>query len=278
MLYHRFFACTPWTICHKALTIFHKSQKHHRRIVNYRITEKGDLKVFILIPCNLTISSHCTPKWSFCFCVHNPLPWAFLLNHDEMSIFQSASIYYFITEFLIWLSCFTDVLKKYLKIQLLLKMQFMSLNFHQKIGFWSDFSQICFAFSSLNNLKTMIMDFCGAIEKLKCAQSGSLSTKDQPSAAKTFKSVQWALPVTSLVNKFWKDEVGVLKFSWFVDLFTVWRLFGVLFHMFLCSGEAATCKDRIVSFVWLLGFVLFGWFFFFNFHLRKQRLKHKSSI
>lgn len=118
MLYHRFFACTPWTICHKALTIFHKSQKHHRKIVNYRITEKGDLKVFVFILCNLTISSHCTPKWSFCFCVHNPLPWAFLLNHDEMSIFQCASIYYFITDFLIWLSCFTDVLKKYLKIQL----------------------------------------------------------------------------------------------------------------------------------------------------------------
>lgn len=67
----------------------------------------------------------------------------------------------------------------------------------------------------------MIMYFYGAIEKLRCAQLGFLSTKYQPSTAKTLKSVQWALPVTSLAIKFRNSEVGVLNFSEFVDLFTV---------------------------------------------------------
>lgn len=105
------FNYSPWTIHHKALIIFQKSKNHHRKIVNYRITEKGDLKMLILILCNLTISSHCTAKQSFC--VHNPLLREFPLNHSEMSIVQSASICYFITEYLISLTCFTDVLKKY---------------------------------------------------------------------------------------------------------------------------------------------------------------------
>lgn len=141
------FTYSPWTIHHKALIIFQKSKKHHRKIVNYRITEKGGLKMLILIPCNLTISSHCTPKQSFC--VHNTLLWEFLLNHNEMSIVQSASICYFITEFLISLTSFTDVLKKYLKIQLkTLKNAVHVPNFHQKHGFWSGFFQICIVFQT----------------------------------------------------------------------------------------------------------------------------------
>lgn len=182
--------------------------------------------MLMLIPCNLTISSHCTPKQSFC--VHSPLSWEFLLNHDEISIVQNASICYFITEFLIWLSCFTDILKKYLKIWLKTFENAVHVpNFHHKSGFWSGFSQIYAFLLALINLKTMITYFFGAIEKLKHAQLDFLSTKNQPSAAKTLKSVPWALPVTSFVTKFRKNVVRVLNFSWFVDLFTVWRLFGV---------------------------------------------------
>lgn len=58
----------------------------------------------------------------------------------------------------------------------------------------------------------MITYFCGAIEKLKCGQLGFLSTKYQPSAAKTLKSVHRALPVTSLFTNLRKSEVGVLIF------------------------------------------------------------------
>lgn len=40
----QFLAHSPWTIHHKALIIFQKSKKHHRKIVNYRVAEKGDFK------------------------------------------------------------------------------------------------------------------------------------------------------------------------------------------------------------------------------------------
>lgn len=40
----QFLARTPWTIHLKALIIFQKSKKHHRKIVNYRVTEKEGFK------------------------------------------------------------------------------------------------------------------------------------------------------------------------------------------------------------------------------------------
>lgn len=114
----------------------------------------------------------------------------------------------------------------------LLKMQFMSLTSTTSRDFDLVFHKYMLFFD-LINLKTMITYFFAAIEKLKRAQLDFLSTKYQPFAAKTSRSVSWALPVTSFVTNFRKNEVGVLNFSWFVDLFTVWRLFGVYFVSFL---------------------------------------------
>lgn len=43
----------------------------------------------------------------------------------------------------------------------------------------------------------MIMDFCGATEKLECTESDFLSTKDHSSVAEILKSVQLGFPVIS---------------------------------------------------------------------------------